>query len=206
MVRSEKIMKRFMSALVLITVLCVPAFALSDAEYLKMKKDPKFAEADRALTRAYNQAKESMTKAHFEHLKKLQLDWIQYGRDEEAERLMEEGHSRLSAYTEATRNRAESFKWMIDLINCEGDYYNDKGVHLEVVWQNPLTGRLFAYLSYRDESWWGEGNGDFYGVNEFSETAADIEFVDFDTVKVKTDDEFKNAVSFNADGTYKRKN
>ena len=62
-------MKRFMSALVLIIVLCVPAFALSDAEFLEMKKDPEFSEANRKLNSAYNQAKKSMTKAKFERLK-----------------------------------------------------------------------------------------------------------------------------------------
>lgn len=206
MVRSEKIMKRFMSALVLITVLCVPAFALSDAEFLEMKKDPEFAEADRQLNTAYNNAKKSMTKAHFEHLKELQLNWIQYGRDEEAERLIDEGHSRLSAYTEVTKSRARDLVYIIDLINYEGDYYNKKGVHLEVTWQNPLKAVLFAEFSYRGKSWLGEGNEEFRGINEFNETTAEIEFVDFNTVKVKTDDAFKNAVGFNADGTYKRKN
>lgn len=206
MVRRERIMKRFMSALVLIIVLCVPAFALSDAEFLEMKKDPEFSEANRKLNSAYNQAKKSMTKAKFERLKELQLDWIKFLRDLEAERLIDEGHSRLSAYTEVTKNRAESLRYMIDIINCEGDYYNKSGVHLNVTWQNPLTGRLFAELSYRGESWLGEGNGEFYGVNEFNDTTAEIEFVDFNTVRVKTDDAFKNAVGFNADGTYKRRN
>lgn len=206
MVRSERIMKRFMSALVLITVLCVPAFALSDAEFLEMKEDPKFAEADSQLNTAYNNAKKSMTKAHFAHLKELQLNWIQYGRDEEAERLMEEGHSRLSAYTEVTKSRAEDLKYIIDLIKCEGDYYNKKGVHLEVTWQNPLKAVFFAEFSYRGKSWLGEGDEQFIGINELRGTIAEIEFVDFNTVKVKTDDAFKNAVGFNASGTYTRKN
>ena len=42
MVRSEFIiMKRLILALALITVLSVPTFALSDAEYLKWKKNSK---------------------------------------------------------------------------------------------------------------------------------------------------------------------
>jgi hypothetical protein len=195
-----------MSALVLITVLCVPAFALSDDEFLEMKEDPEFAEADRKLNTAYNNAKKSMTKAQFEHLKELQLDWIESWRDEEAERLIDEGHSRLSAYTEVTKSRAENLVYIIDLIKYEGDYYNKKGVHLEVTWQNPLKAILFAEFSYRGKSWLGEGDEEFRGINEFNETTAEIEFVDFNTVRVKADDAFKNAVGFNASGTYTRKN
>lgn len=99
-------MKRFLSALALIMLLCVPAFALSDGEYLKMKKDPAFKTADGHLSKAYSQAKTSMSKTAFEKLKDEQRQWVTDGRDKEAKSLIRDGYDKLDAYTQVTRRRA----------------------------------------------------------------------------------------------------
>ena len=205
-------MKRFVLGLflaVLISAVCLPAFALSDAEYLRMKKDSKFAAADKELTSAYNQARKSLTKEKAERLKEVQLGWIESERDREADNLIEgQGYSRIAAYTQVTSERAEAFEYIIKIIKTEGDYYSSNGAHLEISWQNPLSFVLFAELSYRDESWMGEGpyDDDFMGVGEYDGTNLTVKFIDYNTIKViETDDAFKNSVNFDAEGTYKRR-
>ncbi|MBR1486872.1 MAG: hypothetical protein IJ597_06420, partial [Synergistaceae bacterium] len=61
-------MKRLISLAALILILTAPAFALSDSEYLEMKKTNKaFAEADKSLTEAYSKAKGTMPNSDFKN-------------------------------------------------------------------------------------------------------------------------------------------
>ncbi len=98
-------MKRIISALVILCVFAIPAFALSDAEYLRMKKNRDFAEADRELTRVYNDAKDKMSFSAFTELRKSQREWLKTGRDRQARELIRDGETRLNAYTEVTLQR-----------------------------------------------------------------------------------------------------
>ena len=135
-------MKRLISVLALITVLCAPALALSDAEYLKMKKDPEFSAADSQLTRAYNQAKSSMSKSDFEKLRREQRQWIESGRDSEAKSVMRNRNTKLFAYTHVTLERARKIYSAIPVdsyasvsVNADdfiGTYYNSNLLCLEI--------------------------------------------------------------------------
>ena len=81
----------------------VSALALSDAEYLKMKKSSAdFAEADKFLSDAYNNVKNVMPHSEFANIKEEQRKQISSGRDEAALALIEEGSSKIEAYTKAT--------------------------------------------------------------------------------------------------------
>lgn len=100
-------MKRFISTLALIMVLCVPAFALSDAEYLKWRKtSAEFREADDSMSDSYNSCKKVLPSSDFDGICDEQREWIKSGRDERAEEIMkEEDCSRLEAYIKATEER-----------------------------------------------------------------------------------------------------
>lgn len=101
-------MKRLMSIVAVVLVFTVPAFALSDAEYLRMKKSSAdFAEADKFLSDAYNNVKNAMPRSEFASIKEEQREWIKSGRDEAARALMNEGYSKIEAYTKATEERGE---------------------------------------------------------------------------------------------------
>ena len=106
-------MKRLLAALTLILALYVPAYALSDEDYIRFKRNPSFAEADRSLASAYNDAKDAVSHSDFEELRDSQREWIDSGRDREARRLMREDYSRLEAYTEVTRRRAAYIRHFI---------------------------------------------------------------------------------------------
>lgn len=100
-------MKRLFSILVFLFLFCVPAFALSDAEYLKWKKNSaEFREADELMSESYNSCKQILPKSKFKVIQQEQREWIKSGRDERAEEIMEnEGCSRLEAYIKATEER-----------------------------------------------------------------------------------------------------
>ncbi len=101
-------MKRFVYALALIFLLTAPAFALSDEEYLKMRKsNSDFARADKKLSQVYSRLKSKLPKRVFAELQKSQREWVSSGRDEAAAALMNDGYSRLEAYTIATNDRAD---------------------------------------------------------------------------------------------------
>ena len=101
-------MKRLLSIVAVVLVFAVPAFALSDAEYLRMKKSSAdFAEADEFLSDAYNNVKSVMSRSEFASIKEEQREWIKSGRDEAARAFMDEGYSKVEAYTKATEERAE---------------------------------------------------------------------------------------------------
>ena len=103
------IMKRLFAVLTLIFLIAAPAFALSDAEYLKMKRNyPKFARSDRNLTRVWNELKKDLSTKNFKELQKNQREWIAKGRDDAANEYMDMGYSRVEAYIAATNDRAEA--------------------------------------------------------------------------------------------------
>ncbi len=102
-------MKRFFSALLLMMLMISPAFALSDSEYLRMRKgNTDFSRADKRLNNTWNHLRRTLPKKIFAQLDKLQREWIKSGRDEDAAALMDEGYSRAEAYTIATNDRADS--------------------------------------------------------------------------------------------------
>lgn len=108
-------MKRIISALMLALLLCAPAYSLSDSEYLRMRKsNADFARADRRLNQVWARLKKSLPKSIFTQLDKLQREWIKSGRDEDAATLMDEGYSRVEAYTIATNDRADSLPKIAD--------------------------------------------------------------------------------------------
>ena len=108
-------MKRFVSALMLALLLCAPAYSLSDSEYLRMRKSSAdFARADKRLNQVWARLKKSLPKNVFTQLDKLQREWIKSGRDDDAAALMDEGYSRVEAYTMATNDRADSLPKIAD--------------------------------------------------------------------------------------------
>ena len=86
---------------------------LTDKEYKQMLKNPDFAEADKALNKAYKNAKNSLSESEFTALKKDQSSWIKRGRDNEAKDLMS-SMSRVEAYTSVTNSRAEYINQIVD--------------------------------------------------------------------------------------------
>ena len=209
-------MKRLIAVIAIILVFAVPAFALSDAEYLKMKKDPKFAAADKELTRAYNEAKKSMTKEDFAEFKKDQRQWIARDRDVRAKTFMEDGYSKVEAYTEATLERARGIRAMlsaatlelIDVREIDDAYYdNGKNSYLHL--------SLYDYSGMAFEvNFSGQGDKiELDGVYDYDNKTMDasdgdlkatLTFIDEDTVRVKVNSPFRRAFSVDADGTYER--
>ena len=108
-------MKRFLATLSLLLLLTVPAFSLSDSEYLRMRKsNADFARADKRLNQVWAGLKKSLPKKVFAQLDKLQREWVASGRDDEAAALMSDGYSRMEAYTMATNDRADSLPKIAD--------------------------------------------------------------------------------------------
>ncbi len=203
-------MKRLISIFTLIFVFCAPAFALSDAEYLKMKKDPEFAKADRELTRAYNDAKNSMTKSEFSELKNSQRQWISSGRDLYAKKLIREGYSRIEAYTEATLVRVQEIRNEMTLStlsvdDIEGYYDNGNDVYLYIGWKNRAKKLLEISLSSGGENWKGSGtlNGNTLVAN-YGGTSVTVTVIDEDTVEITANSAFRRAVGFDADDIFTR--
>ena len=101
-------MKRFLAVITLVFMLTAPALALSDAEFLRMKKNnADFARADRRLNQVWAQLKKNTSRAVFRILSDEQSEWVEWGRDSDAEAYMNEGYSRVEAYTMATSDRAD---------------------------------------------------------------------------------------------------
>ena len=102
-------MKRLFTVIALVLLTAGIAFALSDADYLRMRQySAQYARADRKLNRVWASLKKSLPKNVFAELQELQHNWIESGRDIEAQGFIDEGYSRVDAYTIATNNRAES--------------------------------------------------------------------------------------------------
>ena len=102
-------MRKIFAALMLLVLSASVSFALTDAEYLKMKKtNADFARADKRLSQVWKRLKGSVSKEVFTELQEYQREWIDSGRDIEAQGLMDEGYSRVEAYTMATSDRADA--------------------------------------------------------------------------------------------------
>lgn len=102
-------MKKIFAALTLLLLAASSAFALSDSEYLKLKKsNMDFARADKRLSNVWTNVKKSLPKKVFTELQKLQREWIASGRDEAANEYIEQGYSRAEAYTMATNDRVDA--------------------------------------------------------------------------------------------------
>ena len=109
-------MKRVFAVVFAVLLFAASAFALSDAEYKKMKKDsPAFARADKELSQAWSEAKKVLGKSDFNALKKEQQEWIAKGRDRRAKALMNEGMSRAEGYAAATRERTKVIRTNIEI-------------------------------------------------------------------------------------------
>ena len=101
-------MKKVFAVIALVLAMAGAAFALSDEEYTSLKKsNADFARADKRLTQVWKKLKADLSKTVFAELQKDQREWINTGRDEEADVLMNDGYSRAEAYTIATNNRAD---------------------------------------------------------------------------------------------------
>jgi uncharacterized protein YecT (DUF1311 family) len=108
-------MKKIFAAIVMVLVMAGSVFALSDAEYLTLKKsNTDFARADNRLTQVYGKLKATLSEKKFAEIKDEQLEWIESGRDHEARALMNGGYSRAEAYTMATSDRADYLQKILD--------------------------------------------------------------------------------------------
>ena len=210
-------MRRLISVLAFMLVISVPAFALSDAEYLRMKKNPEFAAADRKLTVAYNEAKRVMSKSEFDSLRKDQRQWIAKQRDVRAKTFMEDGYSRVEAYTKATLERAEGILARLHVIQtCVID---DVGEIDEAYYDNGKGSYLYLSLVSRAEYWFevsfaGQGDkvvmmGHFDPDDntialEDNGLKAVLTFSDKDTLSVRVNSAFRRAFTVDADGKYTR--
>ena len=98
---------KIFAALMMMLLLCSSAYALSDEDYIKMLKDPGFAQADKKLTQAYRAGLNSLRnyKEAREKFRQDQLDWLNNDRDEEAKTFMKR-YPHTRAYTIATNERA----------------------------------------------------------------------------------------------------
>ena len=102
-------MKKTFAVIALVLLTACSAFALSDAEYLRMKRNSvAFSRADRKLSQVWGQLRKSLPKHVFYQLQEYQREWIASGRDIEAQGFIDEGYSRIEAYTMATNDRAEA--------------------------------------------------------------------------------------------------
>ncbi len=222
-------MKRLLAALALILALYVPAYALSDEEYIRLRRHPEFAEADRSLASAYNDAKDAMTHTAFEDLRESQREWIDSGRDREARRLMREDYSRVEAYTEVTRRRTAYIRHEIaehsarvprprpstprptprprapEVDPFAGYFNNGEGVYMAVEWINKSERFMGVRLRCRDEEWFGRGR--LHGrvlTAESGNKSVTLHFVDQNTIRVEANRAFNRAMDFDAEGRYKR--
>ena len=102
-------MKRFLAAIVLLLLIAAPSSALTDKEYFRMRQySAAYAKADKRINRVWANLRKSLPKKVFAELQELQSEWIDSGRDEEAQSLMDEGYSKIDAYVIATNDRAEA--------------------------------------------------------------------------------------------------
>lgn len=92
--------------IIFLLILVNSASALSDKEYRQFMKNQNFSEADKALNKAWKNAKDSLSEQDFNALKQSQSRWIKSGRDNEARQLTRK-LSRIQAYTLVTNSRAD---------------------------------------------------------------------------------------------------
>ena len=210
-------MKRLLFVFAVMFVMSAPAFGLSDSEYRRMMKDPEFSAADRELTNAYNEAKRIMSESEFAGFRRDQRDWIAKQRDVRAKTFMEDGYSRVEAYTQATLERARGIRarlhiiqtCVIDDVGDIDDAYYDNGkgsyLHLSLV----SLAQFWFEVSFAGQgdkvvmmgSFDPEDNTirlDDDGLN------AVLTFEDEDTLSVKVNGAFRRAFSVDAGGKYTR--
>ena len=210
-------MKRLLFVFAVMFVMSAPAFGLSDSEYRRMMKDPEFSAADRELTNAYNEAKRIMSESEFAGFRRDQRDWIAKQRDVRAKTFMEDGASRVEAYTKATLERARGIRarlhiiqtCVIDDVEDIDDAYYDNGkgsyLHLSLV----SLAQFWFEVSFAGQgdkvvmmgSFDPEDNTirlDDDGLN------AVLTFEDEDTLSVKVNGAFRRAFSVDAGGKYTR--
>ena len=102
-------MKRFLVAIVLLLAVAAPSSALTDKEYFRMRQySAAYAKADKRINRIWANLRKSLPKKVFAELQELQSEWIDSGRDEAAQKYMDEGYSKIDAYVIATNERAEA--------------------------------------------------------------------------------------------------
>ena len=181
-------MKRLFATLTLVFMFCVPAFALSDAEFLKMKKDSDFREADKDLNRVYKEAQNSMAKSDFEKIKSQQTKWIKSGRDEAAKKLLKQGHySKTEAYTEATRQRAREIygqiPYDVSLINPDdfvGTYESEDYLSLVIWWKDAKTKKTLC-VGFNEPR---RNSPDMFGYPEDNVLEAEFDYDDEDLMSI----------------------
>ena len=102
-------MKRLCAVIALVLLMAGTAFALSDAEYLRMRRNNRnFAQADKRLNQVWADLKKSLPKRVFAELEEYQHEWITSGRDIEAQEFIDDGYSKVEAYTMVTHDRADA--------------------------------------------------------------------------------------------------
>jgi uncharacterized protein YecT (DUF1311 family) len=213
-------------AVALVLLFAASAFALSDAEYLKMKKNsPAFARADKALGQAWKEVQKVLSKSDFNRLKNEQKKWIAKGRDDEAEAFMDDGMSRVEAYTAATEHRVVALREIVDeakknkkpasrrfkLSYEDAEGYFDctkkgKTVYLKIEGTG-YEDELNASFSYgKDGDWEAPGalKGNVLTVSDGEDYTVTLTFKDIDTVEVKAGKLVRQDIGTVLDGTYKR--
>lgn len=114
-------MKRVLKVLALVFLMGSSAFALSDAEFLKMRRNSvAFARADKNLSRVWISLKKSLPASVFSRLQADQREWIASGRDDAADAYMDEGYTRVEAYTMATNDRADELPAIAKRLRSSG--------------------------------------------------------------------------------------
>lgn len=86
------------------------SYALSDAEYKELLKDPKFKAADKELSATWKEVYGSLSEDKKQQLLKEQREWLKSGRDEAAKAYMAQGHNKAIAYQIAVYDRVEKIR------------------------------------------------------------------------------------------------
>ncbi len=154
-------MRRFVAICAVLLVLVCPACALTDADYLRMKRDPGFAQADTELTEIWNQLRRGMPSKTTALLRRNQRNWIAGGRDFEAKRLMLRGYTRTGAYTEATRRRTDELPMLAERFFAQAEngkkwYFSrvdDGRAFLSIAWNGRAPGIVTVSFSVDGSSW-----------------------------------------------------
>ena len=207
-------MKRLLTALIFAAILYTAAYALSDEDYGELMSNPEFAQADRALTVAYNDAKRSMSKSDFAKLREEQREWVQNYRDEHARQLMNNhGCSWEEAYTEATKLRTQ---WIRDAMTLRtlsdkdftGNFDNgadEDCIYLSVRWAERSKKLAEVTLSCNGETWKGKGYAQDKKLEAKSGgTTATLTLISGNEIIIATNSAFRRAVGFDAEDSYRR--
>ena len=134
--------KKLCAVVFLVTaVLCIPSFALSDAEYRTMMKNPDFARADRRLNDTWKKVSRTLSGSALQRLKENQREWISVGRDASAKDFLDD-YSRVEAYTIATDLRADELPKLAQSLSASASSSGVQGSYVrkehgeETAWLN----------------------------------------------------------------------